>query len=132
MSSPQLNRYWIPHLDIHKRIITQELPFYLGPDATVRPYTREGEDGFLITTPGGCLTDEQIDDICLKSKDMWEKQAAARATQNPDKPLKRPLHQPVLISSGAGEGSKRRGGDRKGHDSRRPYSDRKRGEGSRN
>ncbi|CAJ2502341.1 Uu.00g097350.m01.CDS01 [Anthostomella pinea] len=60
----------------------------------------QGEDGFLITTPGACLTDEQIDDICLKSKEVWEKQAAARSQQNPDKPLKRPLHQPVLISQG--------------------------------
>ena len=71
-----MNKYWIPHLDIHRKVITQELQYYLGPDATVRPYTREvrlrvqatqlatsnsrisqGEDGFLITTPGGCLTD---------------------------------------------------------------------------
>lgn len=40
-SSTEMNRYWIPRLDIHKKIITQELPYYLGPDATVRPYTNE-------------------------------------------------------------------------------------------
>lgn len=40
-SSSEMNRYWIPRLDIHKKIITQELPYYLGPDATVRPYTNE-------------------------------------------------------------------------------------------
>ncbi|KAI0171250.1 hypothetical protein BJ166DRAFT_217787 [Pestalotiopsis sp. NC0098] len=57
MSSDSVNRYWIPHIDIHKRVITQELQYYLGPDATVRPFTREGEDGFLITTPGACLSD---------------------------------------------------------------------------
>ena len=59
-------------MDISKRVITQELQFYLGPNATVRPYTREvrdpvmrvlilmarqGVDGFLITTQGDCLTD---------------------------------------------------------------------------
>lgn len=72
MASP-MNRYWIPHMDIHKKVITQELQYYLGPQATVRPYTLEvlpiatvvlllcshsqGEDGFLIATPGACLTD---------------------------------------------------------------------------
>ncbi|KAK3403199.1 hypothetical protein B0T20DRAFT_344463 [Sordaria brevicollis] len=111
-----MNKYWIPHLDIHKKVITQELQYYLGPQATVRPFTREGEDGFLITTPGPCLTDEQIDDICIKSKEMWEKQAAARATGTTDKPLKRPLHQPVLIaqaSPGGIEPSRRRRDDRR-------------------
>lgn len=34
MSSETVNRYWIPHIDIHKRVITQELQYYLGPDAT--------------------------------------------------------------------------------------------------
>lgn len=36
-----MNKYWVPHLDIHKKVITQELQYYLGPEATVRPYTRE-------------------------------------------------------------------------------------------
>lgn len=36
-----MNRYWIPQWDIHKRVITQQLPYYLGPQATVRPYTLE-------------------------------------------------------------------------------------------
>ncbi|ENH62414.1 hypothetical protein FOC1_g10012647 [Fusarium oxysporum f. sp. cubense race 1] len=55
--SSSMNKYWIPHQDIHRKVITQELQYYLGPQATVRPYTLEGEDGFLITTPGSCLTD---------------------------------------------------------------------------
>ncbi len=78
MPSPEMSKYWIPHVDIHKRVITQEIQCYLGPQATVRPLTRDvgdsspvpsfptwsaytgfrqGEDGFLITTPGPCLTD---------------------------------------------------------------------------
>ncbi|KUJ11971.1 uncharacterized protein LY89DRAFT_541006, partial [Mollisia scopiformis] len=96
--SGEKNRYWIPNLDINKKVITQEIQYYLGPESTVRPYTREGEDGFLITTPGECLTDEQIDDICRKSKEVWEKQAAARSKKDADKPLKRPLHQPIVVS----------------------------------
>ncbi|KAH8893437.1 hypothetical protein GQ53DRAFT_805608, partial [Thozetella sp. PMI_491] len=87
-SSSSLNQYWLPNQEIHKKVITQELQYYLGPEATVRPFTREGEDGFLITTPGPCLSDEQIDDICVKSKEMWEKQAAARSQTRSEKPLK--------------------------------------------
>ncbi|ESZ97512.1 hypothetical protein SBOR_2059 [Sclerotinia borealis F-4128] len=99
--SSQLNRYWIPNFDINKRVITKEIQYYLGPESTLRPYTRDGEDGYLISTPGECLTDEQIDDICIKSKELWEKQAAARAKKESDKQLKRPLHQPVVISRGS-------------------------------
>ncbi|OIW23637.1 hypothetical protein CONLIGDRAFT_649661 [Coniochaeta ligniaria NRRL 30616] len=126
-SSSEMNKYWIPHLDIHKKVITQELQYYLGPQATVRPFTREGEDGFLITTPGPCLSDEQIDDICVKSKEMWERQAAARAQPNQEKPLKRPLHQPVLISkAGSNDSSRRRGTDRWRNDSGGRYEERSR------
>ncbi|KAF5869672.1 uncharacterized protein Bfra_010869 [Botrytis fragariae] len=99
--SSQLNRYWIPNFDINKRVITKEIQYYLGPESTLRPYTRDGEDGYLISTPGECLTDEQIDDICIKSKELWVKQAAARAKKESDKQLKRPLHQPVVISRGS-------------------------------
>lgn len=35
------NRYWIPNLDINKKVITAEIQYYLGPESTVRPYTRE-------------------------------------------------------------------------------------------
>ncbi|KAI5462453.1 hypothetical protein BGZ63DRAFT_423708 [Mariannaea sp. PMI_226] len=122
MSSP-MNKYWIPHLDIHRKVITQELQYYLGPDATVRPYTLEGEDGFLITTPGSCLTDEQIDDICRKSKDIWDRQAAAKAQQHPEKLLKRPLHQPIIVSRGGSDSSSRRSDSRHHYHGRRRHDD---------
>ncbi|KAH6674140.1 hypothetical protein B0J14DRAFT_32040 [Halenospora varia] len=99
--SQDKNRYWIPNLDISKKVIMQDIQYYLGPDATVRAYTHQGEDGYLISTPGECLTDEQIDDICRKSKEVWEKQAAARSNKESDRQLKRPLHQPVLVSRGS-------------------------------
>ncbi|KAL3424659.1 hypothetical protein PVAG01_03940 [Phlyctema vagabunda] len=131
MPSQEMNRYWIPNLDINKKVITAELQYYLGPDATVRPYTREGEDGFLITTPGECLTDEQIDDICHKSKEVWEKQAAARSKKESDKQLKRPLHQPIVVSRGGQSDSSRHrrrsdersDGTRRRSDEERHYGD---------
>ncbi|PSS27240.1 hypothetical protein M430DRAFT_54786 [Amorphotheca resinae ATCC 22711] len=133
MSSGEKNRYWIPNLEINKKVITQEIQYYLGPESTVRPYTREGEDGFLITTPGECLTDEQIDDICRKSKEVWEKQAAARSKKESDKQLKRPLHQPVVVSRGSKSGSPghRRHSEERSEGSRRRSGDSWRGESSR-
>ncbi|KAH6854351.1 hypothetical protein B0I37DRAFT_388423 [Chaetomium sp. MPI-CAGE-AT-0009] len=126
-SSSSMNKYWIPHLDIHKKVITQELQYYLGPEATVRSFTRDGEDGFLITTPGPCLTDEQIDDICVKSKEMWEKQAAARASGTANKVLKRPLHQPVVMSkAGASDSTRRRRESRRRTESRSRRDERRR------
>ncbi|CAN8105932.1 unnamed protein product [Discula destructiva] len=95
-SSPK-NKFWLPSQGIHRSVITEQLPYYLGPEATVRPYTRKGSDGFLITTPGPCLSDEQINDICEKSGERWEREAMERGTlaQN----AKRPYHQPVIVAA---------------------------------
>lgn len=41
MSYVEMNKYWIPNIDINKKVITQEIQYYLGPEATVRPYTKE-------------------------------------------------------------------------------------------
>jgi len=118
--SSNKNKYWVAIPDISRKVIVSEIQYYLGPEATVRAYALEGEDGFLITTPGDCLTDEQIDDICRKSRDVWEKQAAARSSRKGSespKTLKRPLNQPVLIQgkdSGGGGSSGRKAGEDSG------------------
>lgn len=79
MSSSEASKktYWIPNIDIHRKVIVAEIRYYLGPEASVRTYQNEvrclwprkdiyglltmmksqGEDGFLITTPGPCLSD---------------------------------------------------------------------------
>lgn len=97
-----MNQYWIPNHEINKRTITKEIQCYLGPDAYVRSYSLEGEEGFLIVTPGPCLTDEQIDDLCRKSRQTWERQAAQREREKKieptEKKLKRPLNRPVVVS----------------------------------
>lgn len=88
------------------------------------------------------LPQEQIDDICRKSKELWEKQAAARSKKDAEKaekgekPLKRPLHQPVLVSRGTAfqsDGGRRgqRSNERRRDDGDRRRSDEYRGEGSR-
>ena len=44
MASVEKISYWIPNWDINKKVITQEIQYYLGPEATVRPYTRDVND----------------------------------------------------------------------------------------
>ncbi|VTT60849.1 unnamed protein product [Fusarium fujikuroi] len=131
--SSSMNKYWIPHQDIHRKVITQELQYYLGPQATVRPYTLEPNGYPLLMNsnvgrgwiphhhsrilPDRCWSLlEQIDDICRKSKDLWDRQAAAKVQQNPEKLLKRPLHQPVIVSRGSSRDSHRRYHDRRRQD----------------
>lgn len=162
-SSAAMNKYWIPHLDIHKKVITQELQYYLGPEATVRSFTREvsssvSRESSRLTAAGRrwlsdhntrALPDrcepprtarwnpdlgreidtrqEQIDDICVKSKDMWEKQAAARASGSSTRVLKRPLHQPVVISkASASDSTRRRRENRRRNESRSRRDERRR------
>lgn len=38
---PTMNQYWITSHQINKKVITSELQYYLGPDAHVRPYTKD-------------------------------------------------------------------------------------------
>ena len=92
--------------------------------------SQQGEDGYLIITPGGCLTDAQIDDICNESQEVVERQAAARSKKDSDKKLKRPLHQPILISRSSKSSSHRRHSDERDGGSR-THRDHRHGESSR-
>src|SRR5579871_6848618 len=112
LTHPLLGRGWLPHHDSWWMLDRCEL----------------WNDFCLRCPPLTSERQEQIDDICVKSKDLWEKQAAARAPRNSDKPLKRPLHQPILISAGKKDPTRRRGSDRRAHDSHRPYDASRRGD----
>ncbi|CAI6334223.1 unnamed protein product [Periconia digitata] len=54
MSSP--NSYFIPGYGISRAVMQNDIHYYCGPDAIVRPYTHHGRDGFLVTTVGPALT----------------------------------------------------------------------------
>ena len=43
-----MNQYWITNHEINKKVITSELQYYLGPDAHVRPYTKDVSISLLI------------------------------------------------------------------------------------
>lgn len=60
MPAQGMNEYWIPNHDINKRVITKEIQCYLGPYATVRPYSFEV--GVLRTEYAA------ISNMCLRAK----------------------------------------------------------------
>ncbi|KAF1965145.1 hypothetical protein BU23DRAFT_561321 [Bimuria novae-zelandiae CBS 107.79] len=73
MASP--NSYFVPGYGISRTVIQNEIHYYCGPNAIVRPYTLQGRDGFLVTTSGPPLTQAQIEDLKIASREYEEKQS---------------------------------------------------------
>jgi hypothetical protein len=48
--------YFVPGYCISKHVMYSQVHAFLGPNATLRPYTFRGRDGYLITSPGRPLT----------------------------------------------------------------------------
>ncbi|KAF2432927.1 hypothetical protein EJ08DRAFT_561244, partial [Tothia fuscella] len=69
------NSYFVPGFGISRSIIQSEIRYFCGPDATVRPYTHQDRDGYLVTTPGPPLTKDQVDDLKDASREFEERQA---------------------------------------------------------
>lgn len=74
--SPE-QQYWLPGYGLSRHIVLGHIHYFLGPSASVRPYSLQGREGYLIT--GVPLTREQIDDLAAMSRE-YEKQEALRMT----------------------------------------------------
>ncbi|EAW09710.1 uncharacterized protein ACLA_039250 [Aspergillus clavatus NRRL 1] len=73
----QVQQYWLPGYGLSRHIVLGHIQYFLGPSATVRPYTYQGREGYLIV--GVPLTREQIDDLAVMSKE-YERQESLRMT----------------------------------------------------
>ncbi|KAL3435759.1 hypothetical protein BDV09DRAFT_194544 [Aspergillus tetrazonus] len=85
----QVQQYWLPGYGLSRQIVLGQIQYFLGPTATVRPYTyqvklrlnlkdpflRPGREGYLIV--GVPLTREQINDLAIMSRE-YERQEALR------------------------------------------------------
>ncbi|KAJ5674018.1 hypothetical protein N7462_009457 [Penicillium macrosclerotiorum] len=77
----RVQQYWLPGYGLSRHIVLGHIHYFLGPSASVRPYSYQGREGYLIT--GVPLTREQIDDLAAMSRE-YERQEALRMTnQNP-------------------------------------------------
>ena len=56
MSQYEVKSYFVPGFGISRHIIFSHIQIYLGPDASVRPYSYRGREGYLVTAPGQPLT----------------------------------------------------------------------------
>ena len=56
MSSYDTKQYFVPGYNISRHIMFSHIQIYLGPYATVRPYSYRGREGYLVTAPGQPLT----------------------------------------------------------------------------
>lgn len=74
-----VQQYWLPGYGLSRHIVLGHIHYFLGPSATVRPYSYQGRDGYLIN--GVPLTRDQIDDLAVMSRE-YEKQEATRMTHN--------------------------------------------------
>ncbi|MCJ1247538.1 hypothetical protein MMC30_004752 [Trapelia coarctata] len=57
------SQYFTPGFGISRHINFAHMRFYLRPQATVRPYSYRGREGYLTTAPGPPLTRLQIEDL---------------------------------------------------------------------
>ncbi|KAL4768160.1 hypothetical protein BDW60DRAFT_133925 [Aspergillus nidulans var. acristatus] len=71
----QVQQYWLPGYGLSRQIVLGQIQYFLGPTATVRPYTYQGREGYLIV--GVPLTREQINDLAIMSRE-YERQEALR------------------------------------------------------
>ena len=55
-SSYEYKQYFVSSWLISRHIIFSHIQFYLGPYASVRPYSYRGREGYLVTAPGAPLT----------------------------------------------------------------------------
>ncbi|KAL4952776.1 hypothetical protein BDW69DRAFT_195398 [Aspergillus filifer] len=72
-----VQQYWLPGYGLSRQIVLGQIQYFLGPSATVRPYTYQGREGYLIV--GVPLTREQINDLAIMSRE-YERQEALRMT----------------------------------------------------
>ncbi|KAL2800909.1 hypothetical protein BJX66DRAFT_102371 [Aspergillus keveii] len=71
----QVQQYWLPGYGLSRQIVLGQIQYFLGPSATVRPYTYQGREGYLIV--GVPLTREQINDLAVMSRE-YERQETLR------------------------------------------------------
>ncbi|KAJ6167817.1 hypothetical protein N7497_000660 [Penicillium chrysogenum] len=104
-----IQQYWLPGYGLSRHVVLGHIQYFLGPSATVRPYSYQGREGYLINgvpltrvcSPSlfkhelkpekekenrtlhitNCSEQEQIDDLAVMSRE-YETQEATRMAHN--------------------------------------------------
>ncbi|KAH8692654.1 hypothetical protein BGW36DRAFT_23992 [Talaromyces proteolyticus] len=92
----QEQQYWLPGFGLSRHIVLGHIQYFLGPNASVRPFTYQGREGYLIN--GMPLTREQINDLAVMSRE-YERQEAARMTHAGMESSSEPyINEPIPVS----------------------------------
>ncbi|KAJ5341423.1 hypothetical protein N7541_010547 [Penicillium brevicompactum] len=75
----RVQQYWLPGYGLSRHVVLGHIHEFLGPSATVRPFSYQQREGYMIV--GVPLTREQINDLTAMSRE-YEKQEATRMTHN--------------------------------------------------
>ncbi|KAB8221324.1 hypothetical protein BDV33DRAFT_170708 [Aspergillus novoparasiticus] len=82
MRMSQVQQYWLPGYGLSRHIVLGHIQYFLGPSASVRPYTYQGREGYLIV--GVPLTREQIDDLAAMSREYERQETLRMAGDSPN------------------------------------------------
>jgi len=55
-SSSGYTSYFVPGYGLSRHVVFTHIPYYLGPCASVRPFSYQQREGYLISNPGAPLT----------------------------------------------------------------------------
>ncbi|KAL2053762.1 hypothetical protein ABVK25_006067 [Lepraria finkii] len=69
--------YFVPGYRISRHVMFTNIHYYLGPCATVRPFSYQQREGYLVSNAGTPLTKSQIEDLQYLSE-QYEQQEAER------------------------------------------------------
>jgi len=50
------NSYFVPGYGLSRHVVLRHIPYYLGSGATVRPFSYQQREGYLVSSPGAPLT----------------------------------------------------------------------------
>ncbi|KAL9126601.1 MAG: hypothetical protein Q9217_004375 [Psora testacea] len=67
--------YFVPGYGISRQVIFNHYQYLLGPSATIKPFSFQKREGYMITNAGSPLTKNQIEDLKRMSLEYEEKEA---------------------------------------------------------
>ena len=62
--------YFLPGYGLSRSVVLQQIPYQLGPNASVRPFSYQQREGYLISSPGAFLTKVRYSTYCVQGSSL--------------------------------------------------------------
>ena len=83
--STEYSTYFLPGIGISRQVILSRYQLHLGPSATIRPFSYQQREGYMITNPGKPLTQ-----VSRQMSDQKEACADLGRSTEPDRRFEKP------------------------------------------